>query len=72
MSNADQREKNLKQQDRERKKTDGVENLLLDQKRIPPVSHLRNARSCFAGNRERFSEELQARLACMWDGCRKS
>jgi hypothetical protein len=45
MSNADEREKNLKQQDRERKKTDGVEDLLLNQKRIPPVSHLRNASS---------------------------
>jgi hypothetical protein len=40
MANADQGQKDLEEKNGEREKADRVEDLLLDQKRVPPVAHL--------------------------------
>jgi hypothetical protein len=45
MTDAYEREKNLEKKDCQRKNSDGVEDLLLDQKRIPPIAHL--GKQCF-------------------------
>src|SRR5213080_1860226 len=71
MADANHGEKDLEQENGEGEESDRVEDLLLDQEGIPPVSHLRTTLSSFVSNRERIGEELQARLACMSHGCRK-